>query len=122
MTPGVPALHAGSIASIIEKYGSAASRRAAYREKMVELHAFLNRHDIPYHLTAQMASYYSDVWIRSLRQTDDAALLRELPEDLRCEVSFHILAGLSLHSSRVLDWLHGQTIRASSIELCFDAQ
>lgn len=80
----------GSIASILEKYGLAASRRAAYRDKMVELHAFLNRHDIPYRLKAQMASYYSDVWIRSLRQTDDGALLRDLPHDLRCEVSFHI--------------------------------
>jgi hypothetical protein len=76
----------GSIANIIEKYGSAASRRAAYREKMVELYAFLNRNAIPYHLKAQMASYYRDVWIRSLRRTDDAALLRELPEDLRREV------------------------------------
>ena len=60
---------------------------------MVELHSFFNRHAavLPHDLKAQMASYYSDVWIRSLRQTDDAALMRELPHDLRCEVSFHVL-------------------------------
>ena len=82
----------GSIANIIEKYGSAASRRAAYREKMVDVYAFFKRNDIPYHLKAHMASFYRDVWIRSLGQTDDAdaALLRELPEDLRREVSAHI--------------------------------
>jgi hypothetical protein len=30
----------------------------------VELHNFLNHHDIPYLLKAQMNSYYSDAWIR----------------------------------------------------------
>ena len=50
--------------------------RAAYREKMVELHSFLHRHAIPHGLKQQMNSFYSDAWIRSLKQTDDAALLR----------------------------------------------
>lgn len=81
----------GSIANIIEKYGTAASRRAAYREKMVELHSFLNRHSVPHHLRAQMVTYFSDVWVRRHRHMDDAVMLRELPEDLRREVTFHIL-------------------------------
>jgi len=56
--------------------GGGPGRRAAYREKMVELHSFLHRHAMPHGLKAQINSFYSDAWIRSLRQTDDAALLR----------------------------------------------
>lgn len=81
----------GSVAGIIERYGSAASRRAAFRDKMVQLRSFLHRNPIPRETRARLAAYFSDAWLRGLRRVDDDALLGELPDRLRREVRFRVL-------------------------------
>ena len=81
----------GSVAGIIERYGAAANRRAAFRDKMVHLRSFLHRHPVPRETRARLAAYFSDAWLRGLRRVDDDALLEQLPEHLRREVRYRVL-------------------------------
>ena len=77
----------GSVATLVERFGAAHGRRAAFREKMVELRAFLTRHpDVPRELRARIAAYFADAWLRTKhlgqgpggRHSDDDALLAAL--------------------------------------------
>lgn len=89
----------GSVATLVERFGAAHGRRAAFREKMVELRAFLTRHpDVPRELRARIAAYFADAWLRTKhlgqgpggRHSDDDALLAALPDGLRVETRFRV--------------------------------
>ena len=64
----------GSVATLVERFGAAHGRRAAFREKMVELRAFLTRHpDVPRELRARIAAYFADAWLRTNTSDRDRA-------------------------------------------------
>lgn len=82
----------GAIAALVNSHGAAARRRVAYREKMITLRCFLDRHpSVPRELRLRLVTFFSDTWIRKMRGTNDRALLRELPEDLSRETRFRAL-------------------------------
>ena len=81
----------GSVVGVIERYGAAANRRAAFRDKMVHLRSFLRRHPVPRETRARLAAYFSDAWLRGLRRVDDDAILEQLPAHLRHEVRYRVL-------------------------------
>lgn len=81
----------GSVVGVIERYGAAANRRAAFRDKMVHLRSFLRRHPVPRETRARLAAYFSDAWLRGLRRVDDDVILEQLPAHLRREVRYRVL-------------------------------
>lgn len=84
----------GAIAALVNSHGAAAIRRAAYREKMIALRCFLDRHpSVPKTLRTRLVTFFSDTWIRKMKTNNDRALLNDLPEALRRETRFRALEG-----------------------------
>jgi len=79
----------GAVAALVDRHSSNTRRKNAYREKMIALRCFLNRHpNVPRELRLRLVHYFSETWVRRQVDFSDDALLSELPEELRDETRF----------------------------------
>jgi hypothetical protein len=82
-------MYAMVIANLASLIANVDAGRAAHRERLDRVNAFLKLRRVPSELNRRINDYYNYLW-DTRRGFDESSVLRELPDPLRLSVSLHL--------------------------------